>query len=175
VVVRVKLDEWTRLPRLGTDAFKELMKAGARYEGGRGFLIPRGADLQRIRRAISGALGGAPVEFEFRCMLCGRETSCEDCEYHDVCSIDETSALCICSSCARSASFEAYAEAWRRSVAGDLGALRTQDPGHGGSPGLESSSRVRRSALQGINSFRGAGAISQRGRHDKGRQGGVAR
>ncbi|BBE41592.1 hypothetical protein [Conexivisphaera calida] len=113
MVIKVKLDEWVRLPRLGTEAFKELMRAGVRYDTGRGFLVPRGADLLRIKRAISGALTGAPVEFEFKCVLCGREMSCEDCEYHDVCSIETSSPSCICSNCAKSASFEAYMEWWR--------------------------------------------------------------
>ncbi|MGC8555663.1 MAG: hypothetical protein ACP5NG_01420 [Conexivisphaera sp.] len=113
MTVRIKLDEWTRLPRLGTEAFKELMKAGVRYETGKGFLVPRSADLTRVKRAISGALNGAPVEFEFRCMLCGHEVSCEDCEYSGVCSIESSSGSCICDQCARSSTFEAYAAAWR--------------------------------------------------------------
>jgi len=116
VAVRVKLDEWTRLPRLGTDAFKELMRAGVRYETGAGFLVPRNADLERVRHAVSGALDGAPVEFAFRCMLCGREMSCEDCEYHDVCSIETSSHACICDECARTDDFDSYAENWRKLI-----------------------------------------------------------
>ncbi len=114
MTVKVKLDEWMRLPRLGTDSFKELMKAGVRYDSGRGFLVPHDADLQRVKRAISGALKGAPVEFVFTCFICGREMTCEDCEYHGVCSIDSSSPHCICSSCAASAGFDSYVAAWRK-------------------------------------------------------------
>ncbi len=116
MAVKVKLDEWVRLPRLGTDAFKELMRSGVRYESGKGFLVPHDADLQRVKRAISGALNGAPVFFEFRCMLCGREMSCEDCEYYGSCSIESSSPACVCEDCARSADFSSYVARWRETL-----------------------------------------------------------
>lgn len=101
LVIKIKLGKWTRLPRLGGNAFKDLMRSGVRYESGRGFLVDTNADLKKVRYIISGALNGAPVEFIFNCMVCGREVSCRDCSYRGVCSIEDSSHMCLCEKCLR--------------------------------------------------------------------------
>lgn len=101
LVIKIKLGRWTRLPRLGKNAFKDLMRSGVKYESGRGFLVDTDADLKKVRYIISGALNGAPVEFIFNCLVCGREVSCRDCSYRVVCSIEDSSHMCLCKECLR--------------------------------------------------------------------------
>ena len=111
LVIKIRLGKWIRLPRLGSNAFKDLMRSGVKYEGGRGFLIDTSADLKKVRYIISGALNGAPVEFIFNCMVCGKETSCRECKYRGICSIEDVSHACLCEECAESKGSE-YFRLW---------------------------------------------------------------
>ena len=110
--VEVKLNKWMRLPRLGGNAFRDLMRAGVKYDSKRGFLITSESDLEKIARIISGALKGVSVEIVHECMGCGREMTCEGCEYHPQCTIEEVSAPCICGRCLEDIDMEEYSKIW---------------------------------------------------------------
>ena len=105
--MKIKLESWTWLPRLGTDAFRELMRIGVKYEKKRGFYIPAAVDLQSVANII-GSATGKPVIFIFNCYICGKETDCLECEYKWACRIETTSGRCICSECARSSDIKKY-------------------------------------------------------------------
>ena len=88
------------------------MRAGVKYESGKGFLITPEADIERVKHIISGALRGAPVEIIHECWFCGKEITCRECEYYPVCSIEEASPPCICRECLDKITLEDYAKAW---------------------------------------------------------------
>jgi hypothetical protein len=108
--IKLALDTWVSLPRLGKDAFRELMKAGAEYSTGRGFFIRSGIDLQSAKRIISDAVGGR-VYFVFKCFICGREASCADCSYRSICAVEMVGGRCVCLKCSRE-SLDAYRKKW---------------------------------------------------------------
>jgi hypothetical protein len=112
--VRIPLDSWVSLPRLGKEAFKELMKARVEYTTGKGFFIRSSIDLRGARQVISAAVGGE-VYFVFRCYICGSEASCSDCSYDAVCSVEQVGGRCICQKCAKE-DLDAYAKKWSSSL-----------------------------------------------------------
>jgi hypothetical protein len=97
---RIPLDTWVNLPRLGKEAFKELMKTGVEYTTGKGFFIRSSIDLRGAKQVIAAAVGGG-VFFVFRCYICGSEASCADCSYRAVCSVEQVGGRCICLKCAK--------------------------------------------------------------------------
>ena len=113
---RIAIETWVNLPRLGTEAFKELMKAGVEYKTGRGFFIRSGIDLATAKRIIGAAVGGE-VFFTFRCFICGREASCADCSYRAICSVDVVGGKCLCAQCAKE-NFAAYRKKWLGALGG---------------------------------------------------------
>ncbi len=110
--MEVKLNRWIRLPRLGGGAFRDLMRAGVKYDSKRGFLITPESDLEKIVHIISGALKGAPVEIVHECIGCGREIACKGCEYYPQCTIEKVSAPCICRQCLEGMDMEEYSKIW---------------------------------------------------------------
>jgi hypothetical protein len=112
--MKVPLGIWVNLPRLGKDAFRELMRVGVEYTTGKGFFVRPDSDLTAIRIIVSEATGDE-VEFVFRCYLCGRESVCVDCQYHSVCSIEQVGGNCLCARCA-SENMVGYRERWRASL-----------------------------------------------------------
>jgi hypothetical protein len=111
---RVALDSWVSLPRLGKEAFKELMKAGVEYTTGKGFFIRSTVDLQSTKRVISAAVG-EDVYFVFRCFVCGDEASCSDCSYRAICSVQTVGGRCVCLRCSRG-NLAAYEKKWISSL-----------------------------------------------------------
>jgi len=111
---RIPLDTWVNLPRLGKDAFKQLMKAGVEYTTGKGFFIRSTADLRGANQVISAAVGGE-VCFVFKCYVCGNVTSCADCSYRAVCSVEQVGGRCICLKCAKE-DLDAYEKKWSSSL-----------------------------------------------------------
>jgi hypothetical protein len=114
VPYRVPLESWVNLPRLGKDAFRELMKAGVEYSTGKGFLLRADIDLSAAKQIISAAVGGE-VFFVFKCYVCNSEASCADCKYREICSIEKVGGKCVCSKCAGEG-IGAYRDKWKASV-----------------------------------------------------------
>jgi hypothetical protein len=114
--IRIVLDSWVNLPRLGSEAFKELMKAGVEYTTGKGFFIRSSIDLRLAKRVISAAVGGE-VYFVFKCFICGNEASCADCSYRAGCSVELVGGKCVCLGCSKE-NFVAYRRKWLGSLDG---------------------------------------------------------
>jgi hypothetical protein len=113
---RIVLDSWVSLPRLGKDAFKDLMKTGVEYSTGKGFFIRSNADLRLVKAIVAAAAGGE-VFFVFKCFICGDLSSCAECPYNAVCSVELVGGKCICSKCARE-DLSAYCARWKSSLGG---------------------------------------------------------
>ncbi len=113
---RIPLDTWVNLPRLGKDAFKELMKAGVQYTTGKGFLFRTSSNLQAAKRVVASAVDGQ-VYFIFKCYICGSDASCADCSYKDICSIEDVGGRCICLKCSRE-NLAAYRSKWQKGLDG---------------------------------------------------------
>ena len=86
---------WFSLPRVGRDAFSQLMKQGVAYDKDLGFKFDSGTDIPAASRTV-GAATGEEVELILRCYVCGRD-ACPGCPYFSSCDRAEFSTLCLCS------------------------------------------------------------------------------
>jgi hypothetical protein len=114
VSLRIQLETWVSLPRLGKEAFSKLMKLGVEYSTARGFYFRADTNLREAKRIISSATG-EEVSFDFKCYVCGRDASCVNCEYAKTCSIELVGGRCVCGGCA-AGGLKAYREKWMLSL-----------------------------------------------------------
>ena len=82
------------LPRLGTDVFSALMKAGVDYEKGGGFIFTAETNLQTATRTIESATGER-IELSVKCFVCLKE-SCPSCPFEATCDRCAVSPTCLC-------------------------------------------------------------------------------
>jgi hypothetical protein len=114
--LKIVIGSWFSLPRLGTDAFSALMKAGVKYESGMGFMLAPDCDISSASRAIRRALG-EDVELSVRCAVCLAE-ACPSCPYSDSCDRRVVSPMCLCEEhLSMEGAFENYVEAFRSGLA----------------------------------------------------------
>ncbi len=92
--LKVVVGSWFSLPRLGTDSFSALMKAGVSYEKGMGFMFTPETNLQNAVRIVEVATGEA-VELSIRCFICSAE-ACPTCQFKTVCDRKAVSPMCLC-------------------------------------------------------------------------------
>jgi len=107
----IKVDTWTWLPRLGKDAFSQLMRLGVKYDKRNGFYIPSSIDLREVASVIEKATG-KNVNFVFKCFMCGKDMTCIECEYKWSCKVELTSGKCICSNCMKKIDMKDYVTKW---------------------------------------------------------------
>jgi hypothetical protein len=84
-VLRIPFNKWFSLPRLGRDAFSELMKARVKYETRLGFKISSDTDLNRALSVLSNALD-QKVELEWFCFICDKPLSENESSERTICS-----------------------------------------------------------------------------------------
>jgi len=114
--MKLVVGSWFSLPRLGTEEFRSMMKAGVRYEKGMGFMLTPGTDMREAVHLIERAIGER-VELYLRCYVCLKE-ACGSCEYLDVCDRRSVSPMCLCMEHSSSyGSFEAYVSAFEKNLA----------------------------------------------------------
>jgi hypothetical protein len=105
--VKVMLDSWFSLPRLGTAHFSALMKQGVKYDKDLGFKIDSATDVPGAMGTLRSALG-EEVDLTLRCFVCGRE-ACPGCSYSASCDRTKVSPVCLCADhFSGSDSFETY-------------------------------------------------------------------
>ena len=92
--MNVVVGGWFSLPRLGTDVFSSLMKAGVKYEKGKGFMFTPDTDIQRAARTIENATG-EQIALEVRCYVCSA-VACPGCSYQPICDRRSVSPMCLC-------------------------------------------------------------------------------
>ena len=92
--MKILVDSWFTLPRLGGSSFSSLMKAGVKYDKSLGFKIDAGTDIAGTLSTLKAALG-EDVELDLRCFICGKE-ACPGCAYAEVCDRSRVSPVCLC-------------------------------------------------------------------------------
>jgi hypothetical protein len=113
-MIKIVVDSWFSLPRLGTEAFSSLMKAGVKYEKGMGFMFTQQTDLDYGARTLEMATG-ENVELSVRCFLCLQE-ACVDCTYQTVCDRKSISPMCLCAEhLTADDAYDAYVKAFEES------------------------------------------------------------
>ena len=113
---KVVVGSWFDLPRLGTDVFSSLMKAGVKYERGKGFMLTQGTDLRAASHTIEAATGEA-VGLSVPCAVCGAEC-CETCAFRAFCDRESVSPTCLCDEHASGKdAFETYVTAFESRLA----------------------------------------------------------
>lgn len=67
--MRISINRWFSLPRLGKDVFADLMKAKVKYDTKFGFQLTSSTNVPRVLSILSGALG-EDVEIARSCFIC---------------------------------------------------------------------------------------------------------
>jgi hypothetical protein len=93
-MMRILVNSWFALPRLGTASFASLMKQGVKYDKSLGFKIDSETDIPGAMKTLRSALG-EEVELNLRCIICGKE-SCPGCSYIQSCDRTRVSPFCLC-------------------------------------------------------------------------------
>jgi len=113
---KLVVGSWFDLPRLGTDVFSSLMKAGVKYERGKGFMLTQGTDLRAASHTIEAATGEA-VGLSVPCAVCGAEC-CETCVFRAFCDRRSVSPTCLCDEHASGEdAFQTYVRAFESRLA----------------------------------------------------------
>ncbi len=114
--MKIVIGSWFSLPRVGTDAFSTLMKAGVKYEKGMGFMIAPDCDISAAARAV-GRATDEPVDLSVRCAVCLVE-ACPSCPYSDACDRRSVSPMCLCEAhLSMDGAYENYVSTFRSSLA----------------------------------------------------------
>jgi len=97
-MIKVQLDRWVRLPRLGSDAFRKITHdARMKYDKQKGFLADQNTDLAMVASILKSI--GEELIVEVPCYICGQPAGCSECVYNHACDRTIVSPTCICSSC----------------------------------------------------------------------------
>lgn len=82
--MKIILNKWFSLPRLGKDVFSDLMKARVKYDTRLGFQFTSSTNLQRALNVLSNALG-EEVQLSQVCFICDNPID-EAAENRTICS-----------------------------------------------------------------------------------------
>jgi hypothetical protein len=98
-----------KLPRMEKEKFISLMRLGLDYDREHGtFSIKNYNNIERIIEAVSAILG-EEVAFTQTCTRCGKDFSCGECAYGDLCTTKNQPFTCVCPQCLRDRrQFEQY-------------------------------------------------------------------
>lgn len=98
-----------RLPRLEREVFVNLMRLGLDYNREQGtFSIKNFNNIDKILETLSSILD-SEVAFTQTCTRCGKDFSCSDCGYGDLCTTKNLPFTCVCPQCLRDRrQFEQY-------------------------------------------------------------------
>jgi len=97
--LNIVIGEWFRMPRVGDDAFRKLVKdAGLKYDRSHGFQITSETDVGMVVSILKGELN-EDVEVSLKCFLCDQTVECRECTYSDICDLSKVSQACICRVC----------------------------------------------------------------------------
>ncbi|MFN3622329.1 MAG: hypothetical protein ACK4TI_05505 [Nitrososphaerales archaeon] len=89
-----------RLPRVGEDVFRRLMRdVRLGYDKqNRVFRTTPQTDLYQLATLLSEALK-EPIIYTVKCFICGSNAGCTTCEYSNVCDRLLVSQNCLCKNC----------------------------------------------------------------------------
>ncbi|MEM3386796.1 MAG: hypothetical protein QXN08_03895 [Nitrososphaerales archaeon] len=98
--MEILLGEPFRLPRLGEDVFRRLMR-DVRLEYDRQkrvFRTTTQTDLYQLSTLLSEVLK-EPIIYTVKCFICGSDAGCTSCEYSNICDRLLVSQNCLCKNC----------------------------------------------------------------------------
>jgi hypothetical protein len=100
-----------KLPRVEKEKFILLIRLGLDYNREQAvFSIKSYNNIEKLIDTIAGILK-TEVVFLQNCTRCGRDFSCSDCTYDDLCSTKDLPLSCVCPQCLRDRKqFEEYLE-----------------------------------------------------------------
>jgi hypothetical protein len=98
-----------KLPRLEKEKFVNLMHLGLEYDRNAGlFSIGSYNNIEEVIGIVSDILGDEVV-FQQNCIRCGRNFSCKECCYIELCTTKNLPFSCVCPQCLRDRkNFEDY-------------------------------------------------------------------
>ncbi len=100
-----------KLPRVEKDKFVSLMHSGLDYNREQYlFSIKNCNNVEKLMDTI-GSILGSEVVFLQTCTRCGKDFSCTECKYGELCTTRDLPFSCVCPHCLRDRKqFEEYLE-----------------------------------------------------------------
>jgi hypothetical protein len=100
-----------KLPRVEKEKFILLLHLGLEYNREQSaFSIKNYNNIEKLMDTIGGILN-TEVVFLQNCTRCGKDFSCGDCKYNELCTTKNLPLSCVCSQCLRDRKqFEEYLE-----------------------------------------------------------------
>ena len=99
-----------RLPRVEKEKFILLLRLGLDYTREQGtFCVSSYNKIEKLIDALSNILNVERVMFLQSCILCGKDFSCQDCKYTELCTTRNLPFHCVCPQCLKEGkSFEEH-------------------------------------------------------------------
>ena len=89
-----------RLPRLEKAKFILLMRLGLQYDRSSGtFCVTNYNDVEKVIDTLGEILNDKNVGFMQSCEGCGRDFSCLECKYYEICETKNLPFKCVCGRC----------------------------------------------------------------------------
>ncbi|MCX6644039.1 MAG: hypothetical protein ABSB10_06020 [Candidatus Bathyarchaeia archaeon] len=100
-----------KLPRVEKEKFILLLRLGLEYNREQGvFSISSYNNIEKLMDTIASILN-TEVVFLQNCTRCGKDFSCGDCKYNELCTTKNLPLSCVCPQCLRDRKqFEEYLE-----------------------------------------------------------------
>ena len=89
-----------RLPRLEKEKFILLMRLGLEYDRTEGaFRVANCNNVEKLMPTLSEILNDDKICFTQTCLICGKDFSCQECRYYEICDTRDLPLSCICGKC----------------------------------------------------------------------------
>lgn len=91
-----------KLPFMDREKFVLLMRLGLSYDRASGtFCLNSFNNIEKLSTLLAEILGVNEVVFTQTCKFCGKDFSCADCRYLDLCPTKNQPFQCVCQDCLR--------------------------------------------------------------------------
>jgi hypothetical protein len=89
-----------RLPRIEKEKFVSILRLGLEYDRELGvFRVNNCNNIEKLVDALSEILKEKTIGFTQTCLLCGRDFSCQECRYFELCETKNLPFSCACGKC----------------------------------------------------------------------------
>lgn len=89
-----------KLPRMEKEKFVLVLRLGLKYDSISGtFCINNYNNIEKLVEAIAEILNDNNVGFMQSCLICGKDFSCLECKYYEICNTRNLPFKCVCGSC----------------------------------------------------------------------------
>ncbi len=91
-----------KLPFMDREKFLLLMRLGLNYDRTTGtFRVANYNNLAKLSDTLAEILGADEITFTQTCCMCGKDYSCNECKYLELCDTKNLPFQCICAQCLR--------------------------------------------------------------------------